>query len=508
MNTAAAATGGTVLAARGIDKAFAGVHALRRVDFSVRAGEVVGLVGENGAGKSTLLQVLSGSLRADAGEVLVGGRALTFRGPADAIACGIVRVAQEPQQCLQLSIAAAVFLGAERRRGLWLDDAAMVDASRHLLARLGLDVDPRLPVSSLATGQRQLLEIARALRAQAKVLILDEPTSSLTDIEAERLFAIVDDLRGAGTAIVYVSHRLGEVQRLADRVVGLRDGCNSGELARDQISHERIVGLMVGREFACAPRQPRVPGEVLLCVRGLSTSAWPQARVDLQVRAGEIVGIAGLLGAGRSEILRALFGVDVPRTGSVEVAGRPLHGRGPAAAAAAGLVLVPEDRQHQGLVLGHSVADNLSLPTLHRRGWRVSPQRERELAAHWCRQLDVRAASPSLRVGALSGGNQQKVVLGKWLAAAPRVLLLDEPTRGVDVGARAEIYARLDALAAAGLGVLFVSSELEEVFALADRVLVVHQGDIAGELPRERFCEQTIMMLATGQRLQSDEVPA
>ncbi|MCB9887442.1 MAG: sugar ABC transporter ATP-binding protein [Planctomycetes bacterium] len=508
MNPAAAAAPAVALAARGIDKAFAGVHALRGVDFEVRAGEVVALVGENGAGKSTLLQILSGSLAADAGQVRVDGEAVTFRGPADAMARGIARVAQEPQQCLQLSIAAAVFLGAELRRGWLLDDAAMVAASRTLLARLGLDVDPQQPVGSLATGQRQLLEIARALRAEAKVLILDEPTSSLTDVEAERLFAIVDDLRAAGTAIVYVSHRLGEVQRLADRVVGLRDGRNSGELARDQISHQSIVGLMVGREFAHATRQPRAPGEVLLSVRGLVTSAWPQARVDLQVRAGEVVGVAGLLGAGRSEILRALFGVDAPLAGTIEVAGQPLHGRGPAAAAAAGLALVPEDRQHQGLVLGHSVADNLSLPTLHRRGWRVAPQRERELAAHWCRELDVRAASPALRVGSLSGGNQQKVVLGKWLAAAPRVLLLDEPTRGVDVGARGEIYARLDALAAAGLAVLFVSSELEEVFALADRVLVVHQGRITGALPRDRFSEQTIMLLATGQSLDSDEVPA
>ena len=508
MSATAAATGAVVLAARGIDKAFAGVPALRGVHFEVRAGEVVGLVGENGAGKSTLLQVLSGSLAADAGQVLVDGAPVSFRGPGDAIAAGIARVAQEPQQCLQLSIAAAVFLGAELRRGWLLDDAAMVDEARALLLRLGLRVDPRVPVASLATGQRQLLEIARALRARARVLILDEPTSSLTDVEAELLFAVVGELRAAGAAIVYVSHRLGEVQRLADRVVGLRDGRNSGELARAEISHERIVGLMVGREFAPPARRSHPPGGVQLDVRGLVTSAWPRASVDLQVCAGEIVGVAGLLGAGRSELLRAMFGVDVPLAGTVGVGGMPIQGRGPAAAAAAGLVLVPEDRQHQGLVLGHSVADNLSLPTLRRRGFRVDPARERELAARWCRELDVRAASPALRVGSLSGGNQQKVVLGKWLAAAPKVLLLDEPTRGVDVGARAEIYARLDALASQGLAVLFVSSELEEVFALADRVLVVHQGRIAGELPRERFDERVIMGLATGQGATSDEVCA
>ncbi len=485
------------LRARGIGKSFPGVRVLQDVDFEIGAGEVVALVGENGAGKSTLMKVLAGIHRPDAGELQLDGQPLVLRSPLDALRAGVALIHQELSLCDNLTVAAALFLGAELRTGPFLRSAAMVAAARPWLQRLGLDVDARTPVGALSPGQKQLLEIARALRANARVLIMDEPTSSLTLAETERLFAVVRELRAQGVGIVYISHRLGEVKAIADRVVGLRDGKNSGELAREQISHERLVALMVGRTLSHARRTAHAPGDVVLCVRGLRTAAFPRAEVSLQLRAREIVGIAGLLGAGRSELLRALFGADRALGGAIEVGGTPLVAHGPAQAAARGLVLVPEDRKQQGLVLGMSVAQNLSLPTLRARGRWLDRRYEGELAARSIEQLAIATAGPGQAVGTLSGGNQQKVVFGKWLAANPRVLLLDEPTRGVDVGARAQIYARLHELAAAGLAILFVSSELEEVLTLADRALVMRSGAIAGELAGDQLTEANVMLLAT-----------
>ncbi|MFO1078765.1 MAG: sugar ABC transporter ATP-binding protein [Planctomycetota bacterium] len=487
-----------VLSARGVTKAFPGVQALAGVDFAVHAGEVVALIGENGAGKSTLMKVLAGLHRPDAGAIELDGAPLELDGPADALARGIALIHQELALCENLTVAGALFLGAERRRGPWLCDAAMAQEAGAVLARLGLDVAPSRLVGSLNPGQKQLVEIGRALRAKARIIVMDEPTSSLTQVEAERLLAVVGELRAAGVGIVYISHRLGEITRIADRVVALRDGRTSGDCAGRDASHDRMVAMMVGREFQSTRRVPHAAGAAMLAVRGLRTSAFPAAAVDLEVRAGEIVGIAGLLGAGRSELLRALVGADRPVGGEIAVAGVRLGGHGPGAAAAAGLVLAPEDRKHQGLVLPMSVAQNLSLPTLHRRGMWLDRGYERDLAERSIRELGIATAGGHQVVGTLSGGNQQKVVLGKWLAAAPKVLLLDEPTRGVDVKARAEIHARLDRLAGEGLAVLFVSSELEEVIALADRVLVMHQGRIAGELAHDAVGEQAILRFAVG----------
>jgi ribose transport system ATP-binding protein len=365
------------------------------------------------------------------------------------------------------------------------------------LLRLGLDVPPGTLVSALSPGQQQLLEIARALRANARVLIMDEPTSSLTRVEAERLFAVVAELKALGVGIVYVSHRLGEVLAVADRIVGLRDGRNSGELPAREATHERLVAMMVGRTLSSERRTPHRPGDVVLRVQGLCTAAFPRAQVDLELRAGEVVGLAGLLGSGRSELLRALFGADRAVAGHVEVRGVRLRGHDPAAAAQSGLVLLPEDRKQQGLVLGMSVLQNLSLPTLHRRGRFVDRDYERELCQRSVAELSIAASSGEQIASTLSGGNQQKVVLGKWLAAEPAVLLLDEPTRGVDVGARAEIYSRIHELASRGLAVLFASSDLDEVLALADRAIVLHQGAVAGVLARDELSEERVMMLAT-----------
>jgi ribose transport system ATP-binding protein len=486
-----------LLAARGIGKAFGGVPALADVDFTLQRGEVVALVGENGAGKSTLMKVFAGVQRPDRGEVRLDGAVVELPDPGSAQRAGIALIPQEPSLCDNLTVAGALFLGGELRRGPWLRDGAMAEQAGLWLQRVGLDIAPAAPVASLSPGQRQLLAIARALRLQARVLIFDEPTSSLTQVETQRLFALVRELRAQGTGIVWISHRLGEVRELADRAVGLRDGRNSGELPRERISHESLVGLMVGRSLATAARAPHAPGAQVLRVRGLRTAAFPRHALDFDVREREVVGIAGLLGAGRSEVLRALFGADRALAGTIEVGGRSLVGHDPAAAAAAGLVLLPEDRQQQGLLLGMSVAANLSLPTLRARGRWLDRRYERALAEATVRELQIAARSPEQVAGTLSGGNQQKVVLGKWLAAAPRVLLLDEPTRGVDVGARAEIYARLHDLAATGLAVLFVSSDLEEVLALADRTLVIAHGRLAGELDRAHMSEESIMLLAT-----------
>ncbi len=493
-----------VLEVRGIGKSFPGVVALQDVDLQLHGGEVVALIGENGAGKSTLMKVLAGVHLPDAGEVRVDGAPVTFDGPADALGRGIALIHQELCLCENLTVAGALFLGDELRRGPFLREREMAARARTVLARLGLDVEPDRLVATLAPGQQQLLEIARALRAQARVLIMDEPTSSLTQVETERLLEVVDELRSAGVAIIYISHRLGEVERIADRVVALRDGQNSGACDGTEATHDRMVAMMVGRDVARTDRVPHQSGEVALSVRGLVTAAYPDVAVDFELRRGEIVGIAGLLGAGRSEVLRAVFGADRALAGEIEVAGvRLAPGHTPAAAIAAGLVLAPEDRKSQGLVLEMTVMHNLSLPTLGGRGAWLDRRYERELTAGAIADLGIATAGGAQVAGTLSGGNQQKVVLGKWLAAKPRVVLLDEPTRGVDIGARAEIHARLHDLAGrdladSGLAVLFVSSEMEEVLTLADRVLVMHEGAISGELAQGELTEEAVMRLAVG----------
>ncbi|MGC6489037.1 MAG: sugar ABC transporter ATP-binding protein [Planctomycetota bacterium] len=490
--------GGPLLEARAVHKSFPGVVALDGVDLRVDAGEVVALIGENGAGKSTLMKVLAGLHRPDGGVVRLDGADVALQGPQDALQRGIALIHQELSLCDNLTVSGAMFLGAELRRGPLLREREMAEVCRGWTARLGLDVDPGALVSTLRMGQRQLLEIARALRADARVLIMDEPTSSLTDAEAARLFDVVRELRGQGVGVVYISHRLAEIEQLCDRVVGLRDGRNSGELRREEISQERMVALMVGREISGARREPVATGDVVLEVDGLRTESWPEASVDLQVRAGEVVAVAGLLGSGRSELLRALFGVDRRCGGEVRVCGELLPAADVRGAVDRGVALLPEDRKHEGLVLSMSVRENVTLPTLRRGGRWLDRGREASVTDGAVERLGIACSDGEQAVGSLSGGNQQKVVLGKWLEAAPRLLLLDEPTRGVDVGARAEIYRRLDALATDGLAILFVSSELEEVLQLADRVLVMRDGALQGELVGARRTEEDIMTLATG----------
>jgi ribose transport system ATP-binding protein len=495
-----------LLEARDVRKHFPGVQALDGVSLSVRPGEVLALVGENGAGKSTLMKILAGIHTPDSGELLLDGQALRLSGVADALSKGIVLIHQELNLAENLSVSANLFLGRERTAGgplRWLRFGTMNSEARALLDRVGLAVSPARRVDDLAPGQKQLVEIARALSLDARVIIMDEPTSSLTQRETDRLFEVIDALRAAGVAVIYISHRLAEVKRLADRVMVLRDGRNSGSLSRDEINHEAMVRLMVGRDlqqFYVRQHAPPEGGPARLEVRDLRYSGGPDTAVSFALRSGEIVGMAGLVGAGRTELAEALFGLRPLTRGEVLLDGQPLRIRHPDAAIAAGLLLAPEDRRLHGLVLESSVQHNLSLPSLDRLSTLriIRPRQETVLAQNMCDRLRVRTPRLSQPVGLLSGGNQQKVVLGKWLALKPRVLILDEPTRGVDVGARSEIYALMDQLAGDGVAILMISSDLEEVLGMSDRVLVLHEGRLAGELPRAALSEEAVMRLATG----------
>jgi ribose transport system ATP-binding protein len=500
-----------LLEVRQLSKRFPGVQALDRVSLTLRAGEVLAVVGENGAGKSTLMKILAGIYPPDGGAILLDDREVRWAGVADALAHGVSLIHQELNLAENLSVVANLFLGRET---LWagplglLDEARMDAAARRLLARVGLDCDPQVRVDRLSTGQRQLVEIAHALALSSRVLIMDEPTSSLTQKDTEKLFDVIAELKRSGVAIVYISHRLGEVKEIADRVLVLRDGRNSGELARADISHDALVRLMVGRElrqfFQKQPHAPPTQPVPRLEVRDLRYRgpAGLTPPVSFTLWPGEVVGLAGLVGAGRTELAEALFGLRPIVSGAVLLDGVPVRLRSPEEAIAAGLALVPEDRRYHGLVVEDSVRNNVALPNLDWLSFLrlVSARREAELARQTCASLRVRTPGVGQRVGLLSGGNQQKVVLGKWLARSPRVLLFDEPTRGIDVGAKSEIYALMDRLAGEGMAVLMISSDLEEVLGMSDRVLVLHQGRLAGELPRTGLSEEAIMHLAVGGR--------
>ena len=491
-----------LLEARGLIKRFPGVRALDGVSLTVGRGETVAVIGENGAGKSTLMKILAGVQSPDSGEILVDGRPVTIDSVRAAEKLGIALIHQELNLCDNLDVAANVFLGREpRSRGL-IDFARMEKDAEGFLRKVGLEASPRMILSRLPIGHQQMVEIAKALSTGARLIIMDEPTSSLSQRETEHLFKVIADLRAGGVAIVYISHRLGEVKQVADRVVVLRDGRNSGELPKNEIDHARMVKLMVGRELSqLYPHQPREPGPEALQAIELRTAAHPRHPLSFTLRAGEIVGVAGLVGAGRTELLQTLFGVDLAPGGSVRVEGKPVELRRPLDAIRAGMAMVPEDRKQQGLFLEMGVRENLSLASLWRRrrpGGFVDRPGERALAGEMIAQLRIKTPNDQQLVQFLSGGNQQKVVLGKWLALQPKVLLLDEPTRGVDVGAKQEIYRLMDELAARGVAILFASSELEEILGMSDRTLVMHQGRIAGELPRARLSEESVMLLATG----------
>jgi rhamnose transport system ATP-binding protein len=503
MSAAEPATG---LYADAICKSFGGVAALGGVSLPVTPGQVHGLCGENGAGKSTLIRILGGMLAPDAGNVRVDGAALPPASVRAAEAHGIVVIHQEPLAFPDLSAEDSIFVGHEpaRLRGLWLDRAAIRRQTSELLDRLGERFDPSRRVGDLPLAQRQMVAIARALSRHCRYLILDEPTAALSAREAGVLLDLVRRLSAEGVGVVYVSHRLEEVLELTTRVSVLRDGRLIDTRPTAELSRVELIRLMVGREIpemtqpaGPADQKPGVPDEPVLALRDLSMPGAVRD-ISLAVNAGEIVGLAGLVGAGRSELARAVAGVERSSHGSVLVSGRPLRGGSVRAAIDAGVVLVPEDRRLQGLVLPLPVSANMTLAVLRRlsRLGFTSSARERPLVQRFISELGIRTPHADAPAATLSGGNQQKALLGKWLAARPRVLLLDEPTRGVDVGAKREIYAHIRRLAAQGLAVLLISSDLPEILALSDRVLVMRAGTIAGELPRAAATEEAVLALA------------
>ncbi|HBF33427.1 TPA: D-xylose ABC transporter ATP-binding protein [Candidatus Sumerlaeota bacterium] len=484
-----------------IGKQFPGVIALQDVDFCIEKGEVLALIGENGAGKSTLMKILAGVYTTDTGQILIDGQPVTIKSVRDAQALGVSLIHQELNVADNLDVAANLYLGREPQHLGVIDRAKLYKDAEALLKRAGFDLDPRAPLRSLSIGHQQLVEIAKAISTDARIIIMDEPTSSLSQHETEALFDVIRDLRGRGISIVYISHRLSEVKEVADRVVGLRDGRNAGALTREEISHESMIKLMVGRELSqLFPHSALTPGEVVLEVKNLRTSLYPEHTASFSLRAGEVVGVAGLVGAGRSEMLNALFGVDSTFGGEVRVAGTLVEPNSVGSAIRAGIGLVPEDRKGQGLVVQMSVRHNMSLSALWKNNYMGVLDRvaEKKISDEMIPRMSIKTPNDMQVVQLLSGGNQQKVVIGKWLALQPRVLLLDEPTRGIDVGAKREIYMLMDELAKAGVAILFVSSDLEEVMGMSDRMLVMHEGCIAGELKREELSEEAVMRLATG----------
>ena len=490
-----------LLEVRGVTKRFPGVVALSGVDLQVHEAEVVALIGENGAGKSTLMKILAGVQPADEGELLIGGEVKRFAGVHDAQKAGVALIHQELNLADNLTVEANIFLGREPGRFGWIDQKSIRKEAECVLKVVGLDVPADTLLSDLTLGRQQLVEIAKALSTNARVIIMDEPTSSLSMSEAERLFEVIRDLRKRGMSVIYISHRLGEVKELADRVVVFRDGENAGALEREEIGHDTMVKLMVGRDVSqFYQRTSHDLGEVSLSVKGLRTVEHPEQCLDFEVRAGEVVGVAGLVGAGRSEMLAALFGARRAVGGEISAGGWSGLPRSPQEALSHGLALVPEDRKRQGLILDMAVKDNMSLAAMRRdaKGPFVDEAKEEALTAEMTEALSVKTPGAWQLARYLSGGNQQKIVLAKWLALKPKVLLLDEPTRGVDIGAKEEIYLLMERFAKEGMAVLFVSSEMEEVMGVADRALVMHEGRISGELVRDEFTEEAIMEMATG----------
>jgi ribose transport system ATP-binding protein len=484
-----------------ISKSFPGVCALKDVSFSLAEGEILAVIGENGAGKSTLMKILAGVQTPDFGEIKLEGEPVKIWSVQAALRLGIVLIHQELNLSDNLDVAANIYLGREPRRLGFIDKSRLRRDASAVLSRIGLDCSPDTIVSSLSIGRQQMVEIAKALSVDARILIMDEPTSSLSQHESEQLFKVVRDLRSRGISILYISHRLGEVKQLADRVLVLRDGAVAGELAREAIDHDRMVKLMVGRDIArLYERRPNKPAAPMLDVVRLRTRAHPKHELTFAVGAGEIVGIAGLVGAGRTELLEALFGITPAISGTIRVSHTAVDIYSPEEAIEAGIALVPEDRKQYGLILEMAVRNNISLPSLRRTqlaGF-LRTSAEAALSQRTVAELAVKTPSDGQICQFLSGGNQQKVVLGKWLATKPRVLLLDEPTRGIDVGAKQEVYKLMEQLAANGVAVLFASSEMEEILRMSDRTLVMHEGKITGELGREQLTEESIMHLATG----------
>jgi ribose transport system ATP-binding protein len=506
-----------VLRMEGISKAFPGVQALADVDFELAAGEVLGLVGENGAGKSTLMKILSGVYRKDAGRIFLYDREVDIESPHHAQQLGIAIIYQEFNLIPNQSAAANVFITREPRRlslgrfVSFVDRRRMEREAQEHLDRVGARVPAAALVRDLSVAEQQMVEVAKALAVDARIIVMDEPTSALGEDEVERLFEIIGTLKKQGIAIIFITHRLEEVFRIADRVVVLRDGQRVGSMPIDQAMPENVIHLMVGRELGdMFHKEEAEIGAPLLEVRGLTRQGVVED-VSFTLRRGEILGFAGLVGAGRTETARLLFGADPKDAGQIYVEGELVKIDSPMDAVMAGIGLLPEDRGNQGLVLSLSVLENVVLPTLDdyaRAGWWMDRRSLRSTAQDYVDKLDIRTPHLEQKAMFLSGGNQQKTVVAKWLASQPRVLIMDEPTRGIDVGAKAEVHALMSRLAQAGVGIIMISSELPEILGMSDRILVMAEGRVAAILDREEATQEIIMAYASGEEIGSSVVNA
>jgi ABC-type sugar transport system ATPase subunit len=482
-----------------IDKSFPGVHALKKVSLSVRKGEVLALVGENGAGKSTLMNILSGIHQKDSGSIRLEGREMKVARPLDSQLLGISIIHQELNLVPHFSVAENIFVGREKRRaGLLFDRKRTHEEAKALLARVGLEVDPRALVMNLSIAQRQMIEVAKALAFNARIIVMDEPTSSLSDGEVGRLMGIIRELKAGGVSVIFISHKLDEVLAIADRITVLRDGEVVGTREARDCSEDSLIKMMVGREITeIFPKGGSSLGDLILEVRGFSRGKRFHD-ISFSLRRGEILGLAGLVGAGRSEVLQAVFGIDPFDAGEVFVDGRKVAIRSPQQAIGLGMGFVPEDRKLKGLLLNMAVRDNVSLASLGQvSSWGIlSAPRERALAQAFIDRLKIKTADSGQKALHLSGGNQQKVVISKWLAIKPRILFVDEPTRGVDVGAKKEIYDLLGQLTREGVSIVMVSSELPEILGMCDRIIVMHEGKMKGELLRGDATQHLILSMA------------
>ena len=492
-----------LLRATDLCKSYAGVHALRGASFELRSGEVHALVGENGAGKSTLIRIITGAVEADSGAIELNGKLITHNSPRLARSLGIAAIYQQPALFPELSVAENVALGVEQS-SLWkrINWRAYRNRAAELLAQVGAGIDPDALVCDLSMPQQQMLEIARAIGADARVLIMDEPTASLSDEDAQNLFKAVRELRSRGVGVIYISHRLDELPAIADRVTVLRDGCTIETRTMNEVTREELIRLMVGRELsAIFPKRPVELGETALELRGLGCSSAGVADINLSVRKGEIVGLAGLVGAGRTELARTVFGLTPADQGEIMVGGLRASIKNPGDAIRRGIAYLPEDRRRHGVIEELGISANITLASLGElsRPWSMDFRREREIASQYVSRFVIKTPALFSAVATLSGGNQQKVALSRWLAIRPSVLILDEPTQGIDVGAKSEIHELMMELAEQGVAILMISSEMPEILGMSDRVAVMRGGTIRAVLNRDEATQQRVLALALGQ---------
>ena len=490
----------TLLEAKSISKSFAGVHALKHVSFDLVEGEVHALIGENGAGKSTLIKVITGAIQADSGTLEIRGRAVQQNDPAVARSLGITAIYQQPSLFPDLSVAENIALPLESG-GVWrkVNWKERNRRARQLIGRVGGSIQPERLAATLSMPEQQIVEIAKAIGASVKIMIMDEPTASLTDREVHSLFKIIALLRGQGAGIIYISHRLEEISAIADRVTVLRDGETIATRRTDEVDKAALIGMMVGREISAVFPKREVPlGKTVMELRNVSNRAAGLRDISFSVRSGEILGVAGLVGSGRTELAETLFGLTPADSGEILINGSPVRIKSPTQSIQQGIGYVPEDRRQHGVVLELPIAANTSLANLKivSRYGLIDRSKESSLAHRYVQQLGIKAPSVYTETGALSGGNQQKVALARWLAINPKILILDEPTQGVDVGSKSEIHGLMMDLAARGLAIIMISSELPEILGMSDRIAVMHEGTIAGVLSRQEATQHKILSLA------------